>query len=88
MAIFCDMFCERCVQSDRLTLAHYVLLAEKEALTGTAAGGPARAEQSLQWHRLCAPHHAELSDDERMAYVPTVYAGPEAQCRGLECLGL
>lgn len=74
MATFCDVFCDACGQDGRRTIAHYVLLAEKEALTGTGAGDMTQDGETLQWHRLCAAHHAELPDDEQMAYVPTVYA--------------
>jgi len=74
--VFCDVFCERCAQAGRRIPAHYVLLAEKEELTGAVADELTRDGEFLQWHRLCTAHHAELPEDERMAYVPTVYAGP------------
>lgn len=73
--MLCDVFCEKCAQAGRRTLARYILLAEEEALVRPmAAGQDGEPSRFPLWHRLCAPHHAELPEDEQMAYVPTVYA--------------
>lgn len=73
--MLCNVFCEPCTQAGRRVLARYVLLAEDEALASPETvrrGG--EIQEFPRWHRLCAPHHAELLEDEQMAYVPTVYA--------------
>lgn len=72
------MVCDKCRQAGRVGLAQYVLLADVEELIGEMAGGVDAEEMAfLQWPRLCRPHHAQLSEDARMAYVPTADACPE-----------
>jgi hypothetical protein len=72
------MLCDKCRASDRHTLAQYILLADSEDLAGLNLEKADEENRAiLRWPRLCRPHHAQLPEDARMAYVPTADACPE-----------